>query len=50
MFEVQQSINDPVLVSDPESGEPVERVITGGRGPLITPTGGSEPAVGGGCC
>lgn len=50
LFEVHQSISDPALTTDPESGEPVERVITGGRGPLTTPTGGVEPDVGGGCC
>lgn len=48
-FEVRQSISEPALTEDPESGEPVRRVITGGRGPLTTPTGGVEPAIGGGC-
>ncbi|MEI2719118.1 MAG: hypothetical protein V9E87_03090 [Gemmatimonadales bacterium] len=48
-FEVKQSISDAPLTHDPESGEPVERVITGGRGPLTTITGGSEPTVTGGC-
>lgn len=48
-FEVKQSISDAPLTHDPSSGEPVERVITGGRGPLTTITGGSEPTVTGGC-
>jgi hypothetical protein len=48
-FEVKQSISEPPLTHAPESGEPVERVITGGRGPLTTITGGVEPTVSGGC-
>ncbi len=48
-FEVRQSIQDPPLTTDPETGEPVQRVITGGRGPLTTPTGGVEPTLTGGC-
>lgn len=31
-FEVTQRMSDPALVADPESGEPVRRVITGGLG------------------
>ena len=34
-FEVQQSMSEPALTHDPETGEPVKRVITGGSG-LIT--------------
>lgn len=48
-FEVRQSISEPALTSDPDTGEPCERVITGGRGPLVAPTGGVEPTVTGGC-
>lgn len=48
-FEFKQSISEPPLTHDPESGEPVERVITGGRGPLTTIAGGVEPTVSGGC-
>ena len=48
-FEMKQSISDAPLTHDPESGDPVERVITGGRGPLTAVTGGSEPTVTGGC-
>jgi len=31
-FEVFQSMQDDVLTHDPESGEPVRRIITGGIG------------------
>jgi predicted nucleic acid-binding Zn ribbon protein len=31
-FEVQQKMSDPPLTKDPETGEPVRRVITGGSG------------------
>lgn len=48
-FELRQSISDPALDVDPETGEPVERVITGGQAPLTTPTGGVEPTITGGC-
>ena len=48
-FEVKQSISEAPLTHDPDSGEPVERVITGGRGPLTTIAGGVEPTVRGGC-
>lgn len=48
-FEVKQSISDAPLTHDPESGDRVERVITGGRGPLTTITGGAEPTVTGSC-
>lgn len=48
-FEVKQSIREAPLTHDPESGEPVERIITGGRGPLTTIAGGVEPTVSGGC-
>jgi hypothetical protein len=33
-FEVQQRMSDEPLRSDPETGEPVRRVITGGIGVL----------------
>ncbi|MBP6442749.1 MAG: hypothetical protein KA267_01895 [Gemmatimonadales bacterium] len=46
---MKQSISEPPLTHDPVSGEPVERVITGGRGPLTPITGGTEPTVTGGC-
>lgn len=31
-FEVKQSMKDAPLTQDPETGEPVQRVITGGYG------------------
>jgi len=31
-FEVRQSMNDAPLKQDPETGEPVQRVISGGFG------------------
>ncbi|MFT4638114.1 MAG: putative nucleic acid-binding Zn ribbon protein [Verrucomicrobiales bacterium] len=31
-FEVQQNMSDPALKTDPETGLPVKRVITGGSG------------------
>lgn len=48
-FEVNQSMKDAPLKKHPETGEPVQRVISGGFGFL--PSGGdrSEPS-GGSCC
>lgn len=31
-FEVQQKMSDPPLTTDPQTGEPVRRIITGGSG------------------
>ena len=31
-FEVHQRMNDPSLTEDPETGEPVRKIITGGIG------------------
>jgi predicted nucleic acid-binding Zn ribbon protein len=31
-FELRQSMNDAALTQDPETGEPVRRVISGGYG------------------
>ena len=31
-FEVEQKMSDPALTKDPETGQPVRRVITGGSG------------------
>ena len=52
-FEFKQSMSEPALTQDPETGEPVRRVITGGYG--ILEKGGRTPAPtsrrgGGGCC
>jgi hypothetical protein len=48
-FELRQPMSAPPLTTDPETGEPVERVITGGLAPLTTPRGGEEPTISGGC-
>ncbi len=45
-FEVRQSMNDAALTHDPETGEPVRRVISGGSGIMLK--GGSEAAPAGG--
>lgn len=37
-FEVQQKMSDPALTTDPETGEPVKRVITGGCGNIMRGT------------
>lgn len=56
-FEVVQSMKDEPLRVDPETGEPVRRIITGGSGVLV-PGGSRGPSVGSvgshgsgcGCC
>ena len=47
-FEVRQSIHASPLTRDPETGEPVQRVITAGVG-VITHQHAAPPR-GGGCC
>jgi len=42
-FEVKQSMNDAPLERDPETGQPVRRVISGGFAPLL---GGSDASAG----
>lgn len=56
-FEVMQSMKDEALRVDPETGEPVRRVISGGLGVLVpgSSTGPSVGSVGShgsgcGCC
>ena len=44
-FEVRQGMNDEPLRTDPETGEPVRRVITGGSGVLV-PGSSAGPSVG----
>ena len=46
-FEVTQSIKDEPLRTDPETGEPVRRVISGGLGVMVA--GGAKPPSSGGC-
>ena len=56
-FEVTQSMKDDPLLTDPKTGEPVRRVITGGVGVLV-PGSSAGPSVGSvgshgsgcGCC
>lgn len=47
-FELKQSMKDAPLQSDPETGEPVRRVISGGIG--VTVTGKSPPGSCGPSC
>ena len=47
-FEVQQSMKDAALTHDPETGEPVRRVISGGDG--IMQKGAGDGAAGGHAC
>jgi len=44
-FEVKQGMKDEALRVDPETGESVKRVITGGVGVLV-PGGSTGPSVG----
>ncbi|MDQ2660200.1 MAG: zinc ribbon domain-containing protein [Verrucomicrobiota bacterium] len=44
-FEITQSMKDAPLRTDPETGEPVRRVITGGVGMLV-PGSSAGPSVG----
>lgn len=37
-FEVQQKMSDPALKTDPETGLPVKRIITGGSGVIFSGT------------
>ncbi len=53
-FELQQSMKDAPLTHDPETGEPIQRVITGGFGYLSgrgnAPTDSDmRPSSGGSC-
>ena len=48
-FEVRQAMGEPPLSADPETGEPVRRVISGGLVTLTKPGGGSSPEPGPGC-
>ena len=48
-FEVKQSMSDAPLTHDPESGEPVRRVISGGFGLLQKAGAKAAPSQSGGC-
>ena len=49
-FEIRQSMKDPALTHDPETGEPVRRVISGGYGIMQKGAVESGGGAGGGCC
>jgi predicted nucleic acid-binding Zn ribbon protein len=49
-FELRQSMNDAALTHDPETGEPVRRVISGGYGIMQKGSGASAPAPSGHAC
>jgi predicted nucleic acid-binding Zn ribbon protein len=56
-FELRQSMNDPALTHDPETGQPVRRVISGGYGIMQKGASDSAPSAshscgtgGCGCC
>ena len=44
-FELRQAMADAPLTTDPVTGDPVERVISGGLPPLTTHAGGEEPTI-----
>ena len=46
-FEVRQSMKEAALTHDPETGEPVRRVISGGYG-IMQKGSGQAPLSGGG--
>ncbi len=46
-FEIQQSMKEAPLQKDPETGEPVRRVISGGLGVMVG--GKASPPKSGGC-
>jgi predicted nucleic acid-binding Zn ribbon protein len=46
-FEVQQSMKDEPLRTDPETGEPVRRIISGGIGLMVS--GKASPPSKGSC-
>jgi predicted nucleic acid-binding Zn ribbon protein len=52
-FELVQSMKDAALTHDPETGEPVRRVISGGYGVMqkgtAAPSSGGHACGGGGC-
>lgn len=54
-FELVQRMTDEPLRSDPQTGEPVRRVVTGGIGLMTKDNGGyggacATPDAGGPCC
>ncbi|HSI63896.1 MAG TPA: zinc ribbon domain-containing protein [Candidatus Saccharimonadia bacterium] len=49
-FEVKQSMKDEPLTRHPDTGEPVQRVITGGAGLMGVSSSASTSSSGGGGC
>jgi len=49
-FEVRQSMKDTALTQDPETGEPVQRVISGGYGIMEKGKPQAAQPSGGHCC
>lgn len=51
VFELRQGISEPPFESHPDTGRPIQRVITGGLGPLVGKRVGPppEPESDGGC-
>lgn len=49
-FELKQGMNDAPLTRDPETGEPVRRVISGGFGFIEKAKQGAAPSGGGHSC
>jgi len=49
-FEVRQSMKDAALTHDPETGEPVRRVISGGYGIMQKGSAQAQSSGGGGSC
>jgi len=45
-FEVKQSMSEPALTRDPQSGQPVRRVISGGYGLMMKGDSGGDCADG----
>jgi predicted nucleic acid-binding Zn ribbon protein len=48
-FEIRQSMKDEPLRNDPETGEPVRRVISGGYGVHVAGAASAPSPSGGGC-
>ena len=48
-FEVTQSMRDEPLRADPETGEPVRRVISGGIGVMVPGSAAPSKPADGGC-
>ena len=49
-FELKQGMSDAPLTHDPETGEPVRRVISGGFGFIQKGKAGAPAPKGGHCC